>query len=233
MTRARWLLAAVAVAVAGCTLRGEPHGQSLVGQPAKIEDFDTLWRTNCGGCHGSDGRGGAALGLANPIYLAIADDATLRRATANGVAGTTMPAFAESAGGMLTTKQVDVIVGGMRTRWANTAALAGATPPPYLGPPGDAARGGTVFAGACASCHGSDGTGGKIGHSIVDGSYLALVSAQGLRTLLIAGRPDLGQPDWRGDQPGHALSSQEVADLVAWLVKHRPEFPGQPYTSSR
>jgi cytochrome c oxidase cbb3-type subunit 3/ubiquinol-cytochrome c reductase cytochrome c subunit len=50
---------------------------------------------------------------------------------------------------------------------------------------------------------------------------------------VIAGRPDLGQPDWRGDRPGHPLSSQEVADVVAWLVSHRPAFPGQPYPSSR
>jgi cytochrome c oxidase cbb3-type subunit 3/ubiquinol-cytochrome c reductase cytochrome c subunit len=219
--------------VAGCSMPGEPRGISLVGQPAKVEDFDALYRSNCGGCHGDAGRGGATLGLANPIYLAIADDATLHVAISDGVKGTAMPAFAQSAGGMLTAKQVDVLVAGMRTRWANPPALAGATPPPYAGPDGDAARGDAVFKTACAPCHGSAGDGGKSGHSIVDGSFLALVSTQYLRTLLIAGRPDLGQPDWRGDGSGHALTSQEIADVVAWLQKHRPEYPGQPYSSSR
>ncbi len=229
MRRCCWML----LLVAGCVMPGEPRGLSLAGQPAKVEDFDVLWRSNCAGCHGDDGRGGATLGLANPIYLAIADDATLRRATGDGVPGTAMPAFATTAGGMLTARQVDVLVRGMRTRWADDNALAGATPPPYAGPTGDAARGERVFAGACARCHGSDGTGGARGHSIVDGSLLALVSPQYLRTLLIAGRPDIGQPDWRGDRPGRPLSSQELADVVAWLEKHRPEYPGQPYTSSR
>ena len=62
-------------------------------------------------------RSGAAIGLANPVYLAIADDARRTRATAQGVPGTLMPAFARSAGGMLTDQQVAILVAGMRA-WA-------------------------------------------------------------------------------------------------------------------
>jgi mono/diheme cytochrome c family protein len=191
-----------------------------------------LFRSNCSGCHGEAGRGGPSLGLANPVFQAIADEATVRRVIADGVPGTLMPTFAQSAGGTLTPRQIDVLAREMHARWASPAALAGATPPPYAGPPGDAARGEAVYATYCASCHGADGTGGPKSKSIVDGSYLALVSAQGLRTLVIAGRPDIGQPDWRLDVPGRPLSSQQIADVVAWLVSHRPEFPGQPYTTS-
>jgi hypothetical protein len=57
----------------------------------------------------------------------------------------------------------------------------------------------------------------------VDGSYLALVSDQGLRTTVIAGRPDLGAPDWRGNVRGSAMTSQDVSDVVAWLSAQRPE----------
>ncbi len=53
-----------------------------------MKSFALLYAENCAGCHGPEGRGaGAALGLANPVYLAIADDAVLARATAEGVAG--------------------------------------------------------------------------------------------------------------------------------------------------
>jgi mono/diheme cytochrome c family protein len=207
--------------VAGCTLPGEPRGRSLEGQPSKVEDFDQLYRENCGGCHGEEGRGNASFGLANPIYLAIADDAIVHHAISEGVPRTAMPAFAQSAGGMLTAKQVDVITAGVRARWANPNAIEGATPPPYAGPTGDPQRGQAVFAEACARCHGDDGAGGTGKHSIVDGAYLDLVSDQGLRTLLIAGRPDLGHPDWRSDVQGRPLSSREIADLVAWLASHR------------
>jgi mono/diheme cytochrome c family protein len=228
MKRLVWI-----VLVAGCALPGQPRGVSLEGQPSRVEDFEVLFRSNCAGCHGEAGRGGATLGLANPVYLAIADDTTLRRAISGGVPGTSMPAFAESAGGMLTTRQVEALVHGMRARWARPAALDGATPPPYAGPPGDAQRGDTVYTSYCASCHGPDGAGGPKSRSIVDGSYLALVSPAGLRTLLVAGRPEIGQPDWRGALAGHPLSSQQIADVVAWLLSHRPQFPGQPYTSAR
>jgi cytochrome c oxidase cbb3-type subunit 3 len=201
--------------------------------PSEILDFNSLYASNCAGCHGTDGKGGAAIGLSDPVYLAIADDATIRRVSADGVPGTAMPAFAQHAGGMLTDSQIEVIVNGIRSHWAKPDALRGADPPPYAATsPGDSSRGATVFAVYCASCHGAEGRGSKRASSIVDGSYLALVSDQGLRTTVIVGRPEMGAPDWRGDVPGKPMSPQDISDVVAWLVAQRPPFPGQPYSTA-
>jgi mono/diheme cytochrome c family protein len=198
--------------------------------PDKVLDFGVLYRTNCAACHGPDGRGGAALALSDPIYLAVAGDAVVRRSTADGVSGTPMPAFARRSGGMLTDEQIDAIVKGIRTRWANPAAVAGIDLPPYADPvSGDARSGTDVFRAYCASCHGDGGVGAPGGSSIVDGSYLALVSDQGLRTTVIAGRPELGAPDWRGNVRGKTMTSRDISDVVAWLSAQRPPFPGQPY----
>jgi hypothetical protein len=60
--------------------------------------------------------------------------------------------------------------------------------------------------------------------SIVDATYLALVSDQSLRSIILAGRPDLGMPDWRSDVTGtnaRALTDQQVTDIVAWIGSHR------------
>ena len=233
MKRARAGISAVclgaALAAACDGLPGKPKPGSIEVRPDRVKDFATLYAENCAGCHGGDGSGGAgALGLANPVYLAIADDAVIRGATAQGVAGTLMPAFARSAGGMLTEAQVEILVAGIRG-WARPDALAGAVAPPYAGSGGDAARGREVFTAACASCHGAGGTGGPKAGSIVDGSFLGLVSDQALRTAIIAGRPDIGQPDWRNDATGRPLTAQEVSDVVAWLSAQRPATPGQPY----
>jgi cytochrome c oxidase cbb3-type subunit 3/ubiquinol-cytochrome c reductase cytochrome c subunit len=54
-----------------------------------------------------------------------------------------------------------------------------------------------------------------------------LVSDQGLRTVLIAGRPELNAPDWRGNVPGKPMSEQEVTDVVAWLASKRAQNPWQ------
>ena len=67
--------------------------------------------------------------------------------------------------------------------------------------------------------------------SVVDPSYLALVSDQNLRTIVIMGRPALHAPDWRNDRAGHPMSDEEVSDVVAWMAAHRIPFPGQPYPS--
>jgi mono/diheme cytochrome c family protein len=214
----------------GCdAMPGRPKLESVEVRPDQVKSFAALYSKNCAGCHGPEGRGGAgAIGLANPVYLAIADDAVIRRATADGVAGTLMPPFARSAGGMLADAQIGVLVGGIRG-WARPDALEGAKAPPYSGGGGDVARGAGVFAASCASCHGEGGTGGAKAGSVVDGSFLGLVSDQSLRTTIMAGRPDIGQPDWRSDAPGRALTAQDVSDVVAWLAAQRPALPGQPY----
>src|SRR5262249_17979161 len=159
----------------------------------QVRDFAVLYSQNCAGCHGKDGQGNGAFALANPVYLAIAPEDTLRRGTSLGVPGRLMPAFAKSAGGTLTDEQIDILVREIRSRWAKPAELIGASPPPYAAEqPGNARNGARAYATFCAGCHGPDGKGTAKGSSIVDDSFLALVSDQNLRMTIIAGRPDLG-----------------------------------------
>jgi len=230
----RAFTALAAILFLGC---GRPHGQPREGSevlaPNEILEFGTLYAENCAGCHGAEGRGGAAIALANPVYLTIADDAAIRRVIGNGVRGTAMQAFAESAGGMLTDAQIDVITKGIRSRWSRRGILDAANPPSYsVKSTGDAVRGEAAYKTYCESCHGPGGRGGQKGSAITNDSFLALVSDQGLRTIVIAGRPELGAPDWRGNVPGKPMSDQEITDVVAWLTSRRVQNPGQPYAVS-
>lgn len=212
-------------------LPGRPAAGSQVIPPDQILDFNTLYGQNCAACHGPDGKGGAAIPLSDPVYLAIADNAVIRRTAAIGVPGTPMPAFAQSAGGMLTDQQLDAIVGGIRA-WAKPGVFDDGTLPPYVAwSPGDPRHGAEVYATYCSSCHGPDGRGGAKASSIVDGSYLSLVSDQNLRTVVIIGRPDLGAPDWRNNVPGKPMSPEEISGVVAWLAAQRPQFPAAPNPS--
>jgi mono/diheme cytochrome c family protein len=223
-----------AALLSGC---GTPHGQPRPGSetiaPSAVMDFTSLYSSNCAGCHGQEGRGGAAMAVGDPVYLALVDDAAMRNVIVKGVAGTAMPAFAQSAGGMLTDAQIDVIVRNIRSRWSRPGILEGANPPSYAAKStGDAQRGEGVYATFCQACHGPGGRGGPKGSDITNGSFLALVSDQGLRTVVIAGRPELGAPDWRGNVPGKPMSEQDVTDVVAWLASQRAQFPGQPFSAS-
>jgi cytochrome c oxidase cbb3-type subunit 3 len=212
---------------------GRPGPEPELMPPDQIMEFSVLYGQNCAGCHGPGGTGGTTTALHDPVFLAIADDAAIRSAVASGVRGTAMPAFAQSAGGMLTDNQINALVAGIRS-WAQPGLLHGANPPPYAAKtPGDLPHGAQVYETFCSSCHGSAATGGSKASSIVDGSYLALVSDQHLRTTVIAGRPELGAPDWREDVPGRPISDQEITDVVAWLASHRAQNPGQPYPGSK
>ncbi len=105
--------------------------------------------------------------------------------------------------------------------------LQGIAAPPYAAKaPGNAQQGAAAFATFCASCHGADGKGtAKVG-SIVNPNYLSLITDQGLRTIVIIGRPDFNAPDWRNNVPGHPMSDQDISDVVAWLAAQRPNAYG-------
>jgi mono/diheme cytochrome c family protein len=214
-----------------------PHGQPQKGSeplaPNQVVDFGTLYAENCAACHGAEGRGGASIALANPVYLAIIDENAMHNVVANGVRGTSMPAFAQSAGGLLTDGQIKVITSGIFSRWGRKGVLDGTNPPSYAAKTtGDVSHGQIAFGTYCASCHGPEGHGGSKASAINNDSFLALVSDQGLRTIVITGRPDLLAPDWRGNLPGKPMSDQEVTDVVAWLASRRVQSPGQPYSAS-
>jgi cytochrome c oxidase cbb3-type subunit 3 len=222
------------LALAACNnMPGRPGPRPEVIRPEEVLDFDALYKENCSGCHGADGKGSASIALRDPVYLAIADEATIRTVAGGGVRGTQMPPFAQSKGGTLTDKQIDVLVSGIRS-WARPDASRDSGLPAYaVSSPGDPQRGATVYATFCSSCHSPKDQGGKADSSIANGTYLALVSDQYLRTIVIAGRPELGAPDWRANVPGRPMSAQEVSDVVAWLASQRPQFPGQPYSASQ
>jgi mono/diheme cytochrome c family protein len=217
------LVVLVGLLLGGCdSFPGRPTLADRDLAPTQVMAFDVLYARNCAGCHGADGRLGAARPLNDPVYLALVPGDRLRAIVVDGVPGTSMPAFATSAGGDLTSQQVDALVNGMLARWARPAAVKGVTLPPWeaRSKSADASareRGAAVFATACARCHGPDGKGGVAPGSIVDPSYLALVSDQSLRTTVIAGRSDLGKPDWRDDIAGTPLTADQIADLMAWL----------------
>lgn len=228
---------ALALLCAGCKdAPGRPEAPTV--RPDQVLDFAVLYKNNCAACHGDNGKSGAAISLANPVYLAVAGVQNIQRVTADGVSGTLMPAFAKSKGGMLTDAQIAVLAQGLEAEWGSAHALGGAAPPPYASTaPGDPAQGQKAFNTFCASCHGADGAGvtrGKLHTgSLVDPAYLALISDQGLRSILIAGQPQDDMPDWRSDIAGAAsrpMTDQEITDTVAWLASHRIATPGQPYT---
>ena len=92
-----------------------------------------------------------------------------------------------------------------------------------------------VFEARCASCHGADGNGtklqdGSVIGSLLDSSYLALITDQGLRSIILAGQVNGSPHNWHsyGSRP---LTDADITNIVAWLASHRVAAPGQPYAT--
>jgi len=239
----------------GCNARlpGQPTEAERWRAPAEITDSNQLYAQNCAGCHGVEGRLGAARSLNDPLYLAFATDDALRKVIADGRTGTNMPAFSQQVGGSLTDQQINLLITGIRSRWSKPEDFKAVELPRYSvngmptsSSPGsvigsvnrsqttDARRGAVAYQTYCSSCHGTNGEGGSAG-SIVDPNFLNMVSNQGLRTTVVVGRSDLGKPDWRSNLPSHPMSAQDIDDVVAWLTTHRrmSEVTAKDGTQSR
>jgi cytochrome c oxidase cbb3-type subunit 3 len=223
----------------GCNARlpGKPTEAERWRAPADVSDFTELYTQNCAGCHGSDGKLGAARSLNDSLYLSFIPDDALKQVISQGRNGTNMPAFSQQAGGALTDRQIALLISGMRVSWSKPEAFKGVEIPAYsasetvtgkasdgsivnASTSGDAPSGARAYQTYCARCHGPNGAGGSAG-SIVDPNLLNLVSDQGLRTTVVVGRSDLGKPDWRSNLPDHPMSPQDIDAVVAWLASQR------------
>ncbi len=206
------------IATSGCEPWGKPE------QPEKpaneITDFKVLYGENCAGCHGAEGKYGPGRILNDALYLKFIPRQELRKVLVYGRPGMAMPPWAISQGGPLTDRQIDALVNGIYSRWAKPVDLHGTELPSYSATieSGDAAHGKKLFARNCYMCH---GPGAAVG-VITSASYLQLSSNQNLRTSIVIGRSDLGMPNYQNLNAGHALSNQDVSDLVTYLASLRP-----------
>jgi len=216
----RWFTVAVCLSflllLCACDPPGKPKPEPSREQ---VVDFKRLYGENCAGCHGENGRNGAGRILNDPLYLAVLPKDVMHGIIEKGRPGTSMPAWAKSEGGPLEPRQIDTLVNDIYANWAKPVDLGGGTLPPYSADiqSGDAGRGQKLFAMNCFMCHGRP----EIG-SVTEPTYLSLVTNQMLRTAIIVGRPDFGMPNFRNLKLGHALSDQDISDLVAFLASKRP-----------
>jgi cytochrome c oxidase cbb3-type subunit III len=199
-------------------------------------DFGQLYAANCSGCHGATGELGPAPPLNDPLFVAIVPEEELQRVIRDGRATTPMPPFLRANGGSLTDAQVKVLVEGIKSHWKSGKPLEG-TPPTYTlvkgngvqSTPDSRKRGADVYQRACAGCHGPNGSGGERSGSTVGAinvpAFLALISDQALRRIIITGRPDLGMPTYAetdGRTPDfQPLTTIEIDDLMSLLTHWR------------
>jgi mono/diheme cytochrome c family protein len=126
-------------------------------------DGASLFGVFCAACHGPRGEGRTFATIKSPFpaigepeFLAIADDAFLRKTLTNGRPGRRMPAWGTKDGG-LHPEEVDAIVGylrGLEPQPPTAEDVAAATP--------DSKMGDRLFGELCSRCHGDQGQGSAV-----------------------------------------------------------------------
>lgn len=243
-----WLgcLLAMFVLFTGCSrgldnLPGKPTKADAFVLPQDVKDFHQLYAQRCAGCHGANGTLGPGPPLNDAMFVALESNDELQHVIAAGRDGTLMPAWSHSAGGPLTDEQVSILATGIKQRqWSRNESGVDESgissprtfpePPPLTAPSGikgSIANGEKVFAMACESCHGTNGSGTNEGGNLHNHAFLLLSSDQILRRYIITGRHDLSMPDY-AEKTGRGkdfqpLSAQQVSDLVALLASWRNE----------
>ena len=185
------------------------------GRIAKVMEVDRmasvaagrdLYEENCDDCHGGFGEGGLAPPLNSRQLLEIASDAALFNLTANGIPGTSMPAWGQEFGGPFTDEEISQLVAFIRS-WQSTAPVI----EEVVNLP-DPIRGATIFATICFVCHGENGQGTEITRALNDPSRLRDFDNAWYRSTISFGRPAKGMPTW-----GTVLSPQQIDDMVALI----------------
>lgn len=166
-----------------------------------------MYSTLCAHCHGPEATGYAAdhaPSLVNPTFLESASDFYLHRSIEQGRPGTSMGAYAKSAGGPLDPAAIDRLVAWIRSHGPPVRDLA-----PVAA--GDSARGRPLYATHCQSCHGDRRRRGDDA-MLANPGFLVVASDGFIQHAVLEGRPGTAMVSFRG-----TLGPSEIADIVAYL----------------
>ncbi len=195
-------------------------GAQTDGDPERGGD---LYVTYCAMCHGLDGRGRVGANLEN--FPGIQVEAAMAQIIANGISGSTMPAWSTERGGPLTDQDIQDIVVYLNTILGGTAPIAPA--PTYQAPvieplpdiEGDPSRGAVVFQTNCIACHG-EAAQGVIGKNLAK-SWPGNQPDIFIRDVTARGISGSVMPAW-GKEFGGPLSDGEVADVTSYILTLSP-----------
>jgi mono/diheme cytochrome c family protein len=181
--------------------------QADTNDAVSIEIGRTLFTANCVTCHGAEGRGDLALSLNTPEFLTVASNDYLYETIAAGRPGTGMPAWRH-----LSNDDVASLILLMRS-WQQGESRT--LPIDTIAGDWDAGR--LLYAGLCASCHGSDAEGG-VGPQLANPVFLRSASDAMIREWIAHGKAGTPMRAFlKGEQGAAEIQPGQIDNLVAYL----------------
>ncbi|MBK9171332.1 MAG: c-type cytochrome [Bryobacterales bacterium] len=188
------------------------------GEREFASDGATVYGAFCAGCHGMDGLGRRAPGLAafpsvaNPDFLALVSDAFLTESVTRGRPGRRMPGWLREGG--LTKDEIDAVVSHLRTI-GGTRQEPDPRPARWVTASPDAGE--RIFESVCSGCHGGQGQGAE-GPSLANPVLLETATDTYLTETIGRGRRGTAMPGFHSPSPVYpALTQDDIASVVAHL----------------
>ena len=184
-------------------------------------DGATLYGAFCSGCHGANGEGMRYAGMAafpaigNPDFLALASDDFLAATVDKGRPGRRMPGWADPASGLRPEERRAVLT-YVRALGGGAAPATSAAEPRRFVKQG--LKGGdTVYARACAGCHGAKGQGAE-GPALNNAVLLESATDRYLVETIRRGRRGTSMEGFATPSTTRAvLTDAEIESIVALL----------------
>lgn len=178
----------------------------------------TIFGAFCAGCHGLEGKGRHAPGMAafpaiaNPDFQALVSDEFLRETIRKGRPGRRMPAWDKDGG--LKPEEIEAVIAHLRR-------LAGLEKGPSDAEPhrvtGDRTAGEKMFASSCSGCHGKQGEGGE-GPALHNQVLLAKATDGYLVETIGRGRKGTAMNGFLDPSTVHPTYSRlEIESIVAFI----------------
>ena len=182
-----------------------PRGDFSVGE--------VHYKTSCQSCHGEQGRGGVGPQLANSVLLDTASDDLLFHWISQGRSGTAMKGFLKAYQGVtgLTHEQIGDVIAYLR--YLGTREKL----PLLRASTGDVHVGAELFAGSCASCHGTEGQGAS-GPQLNNPTFLSAASNGFLAATIALGRTGTPMQSMVHGQEGLGqIAPDQIDDVIAFM----------------
>ncbi len=196
--------------IAGCESSAKPEPRRNDPPTPPVADHSAAKATYdkfCAPCHGKDLKGYVAdhaPSLINKTFLESATDDYVKQSIALGRPGTSMPAYTKARGGPLDDKQIDGIVGYIRSQGGAPISLAPVQK-------GDPTRGGAIYHEYCKTCHGDTTVRGEAQH-LANIQFQRSASDSFIRYAIEKGRPGTKMLAFGG-----VLKPQQLDDVVAYV----------------
>lgn len=199
-----------------------PRDRMRVSRFAEREfasDGATVFGAFCVGCHGRDGMGLRAAGvatfpsIANPDFLSVAPDALVGETIRRGRPGRRMRAWSDGSAG-LHEQDIPALIAFLRESAATPAPV---DPKPSRWVQGDRTEGARLFERTCAGCHGQKGEG--IDAPALNNPVLLSAATDTFFVETIArGRRGTGMVAFADPSPTHpTLTRGDIESIVSFI----------------